>query len=412
MERLVVGLTGAFGSGCTFLSTNFFQERFKFHRYSLSDELKKQYEIEKGHPYENRSELQVFGNELRSKDAEALAKLVHEKILGDEAEANALALLEDSKDTKFYAVVDSIRNPAEIEFFRKHFPEFVLFAVFADYEVRWGRVKREYDESKDTFDKDERKDQGASEPSYGQKITSCFFQADVVISNNNYINHLSPNEQYFDMLSRLDNYIRAFTEPTKSKPTIDETLMATAYAVGRRSRCIRRRVGAVIVDRAKCVLSTGFNSVPAGLNDCKSKFGECYRIMKRNDMKGLVLSQLREECFKDSFISERENIASEITSHIKVLELCRSLHAEENAILGLVGRSFISDLSESTLYTTTYPCNLCANKIVQVGIRHVVYFEPYPVVEAKLIFDEAGVKTTPFEGVTFRAFFKAFDFEE
>ena len=60
------------------------------------------------------------------------------------------------------------------------------------------------------------------------------------------------------------------------------------------------------------------------------------------------------------------------------------------------------------MYVTTYPCNLCANKIVQAGIKKVVYFEPYPVEEAKKIFKEANVISEPFEGVTFRAFFKFF----
>ena len=92
-----------------------------------------------------------------------------------------------------------------------------------------------------------------------------------------------------------------------------------------------------------------------------------------------------------------------------MLELCRALHGEESAILNLVGRGV--DLTDSTMYVTTYPCNLCANKIVQSKIKKVVYFEPYPVEEAKLIFREANVETEPFEGVTFRAFFKFFKYE-
>ena len=92
-----------------------------------------------------------------------------------------------------------------------------------------------------------------------------------------------------------------------------------------------------------------------------------------------------------------------------MLEKCRALHGEENAIMNLVGRGI--DLKESTIYVTTYPCNLCANKIVQAGIKKVVYFEPYPVEEAKQILKEGGVETESFEGVTFRAFFKFFKYE-
>ena len=59
---------------------------------------------------------------------------------------------------------------------------------------------------------------------------------------------------------------------------------------------------------------------------------------------------------------------------------------------------------------TTHPCNLCANKIVQAGIAKVVYFEPYPVKEAKAILKEGKVHSEPFEGVTFRAFFKFYQY--
>ena len=58
----------------------------------------------------------------------------------------------------------------------------------------------------------------------------------------------------------------------------------------------------------------------------------------------------------------------------------------------------------ATLYTTTYPCNLCANKIAQVGIRNIVYFEPYPMEEAKNILNKHNIKQTPFEGVTYNGY--------
>ncbi|NCO65633.1 MAG: hypothetical protein COW32_09050 [Candidatus Aquicultor secundus] len=60
----------------------------------------------------------------------------------------------------------------------------------------------------------------------------------------------------------------------------------------------------------------------------------------------------------------------------KVLDLCRALHAEEHAILRMGARHMPGEL---TIYTTTFPCLLCANKIVQAGIKNVVYIEPYPV---------------------------------
>ena len=85
------------------------------------------------------------------------------------------------------------------------------------------------------------------------------------------------------------------------------------------------------------------------------------------------------------------------------------IRSAESAILNLVGRG--TDSIDTTMYVTTFPCNLCANKIVQSGIKNVIYFEPYPVQEAKDIFKEANVIAKPFEGVTFRAFFKFYQYE-
>ncbi|HML69183.1 MAG TPA: deaminase [Clostridia bacterium] len=407
MERIIFGLTGAFGSGCSFLAEHFFVKNFAYRKYSLSDELKHKYALENGEEYKSRSDLQKFGNEVRRADIAALAKAVLVKINADDIAEQERAKTDGKEYHQAPIIIDSIRNPAEIEFFRANCPSFVLFAIFADYDTRWDRVKADYNESKDAFDRDEAKDQGSNEPSYGQRITSCFFQADVVISNNSEINPDSPNEAFENMRKNLLNYTKAFSEPTKSKPTIQETVMAMAYAVGRRSKCIKRRVGAVIVDGKMRVLSTGFNAAPVGLKDCEQQIGNCYRATKKKKLHGEIHRRILMD-----FPSCETKVADDIISKFKILELCRALHAEENAILSLVGHSFGTDLTEATLYTTTYPCNLCANKIVQVGIKHVIYFEPYPVKEAKKIFEEAKVKAEGFEGVTFRAFFRAFNFEE
>ena len=60
------------------------------------------------------------------------------------------------------------------------------------------------------------------------------------------------------------------------------------------------------------------------------------------------------------------------------------------------------------LYSTTFPCNLCANKIVTVGIRKVVYAEPYTMEEAKKVFKKDGVELERFQGVKSRAYFRLY----
>jgi deoxycytidylate deaminase len=59
-----------------------------------------------------------------------------------------------------------------------------------------------------------------------------------------------------------------------------------------------------------------------------------------------------------------------------LLEFGRDIHAEMSAICD-AARNGLS-LGGSSLYTTTFPCHLCAKHIVASGIRRVVYLEPYP----------------------------------
>ena len=89
-----------------------------------------------------------------------------------------------------------------------------------------------------------------------------------------------------------------------------------------------------------------------------------------------------------------------------MLDYCRALHAEESAIVNMARLSVSANLSKATLYTTTYPCNLCANKIAHVGIKKLIYFEPYPQREAKEILNAHNVKQIPFEGVTYNGYFR------
>ena len=384
MQRVIIGFTGAFGSGTSYLAKNFF-EKMGYTTLSLSVILREEYRIKNGKSADTRNDLQVFGNTLRKCNPQYLAEKIDEII---------------SKDhTKNY-VIEGIRNPSEIYYFRNKYTDFILIGVHADYDVRWNRVKDIYKNSKEAFDKDESKDKGVLEPNYGQRIRDCFFESDLIIMNNKDFLCNEDDDNYNNMKSKIEAYIKALHDPQKSNPTSQETLMAAAYAIGRRSKCYKRKVGAIIVDKHNRIISSGFNGVPIGLQECKSKYGKCYRDIKRKEVDEKICQNLNVDIENSYKIAE---------SNVKLLELCRSLHAEESAILNLVDRG--TDLNETTMYVTKFPCNLCANKIVQLGIKNVIYFEPYPVQEEKEIFKEANVIATPFEGVTFRAFFKFYQYE-
>ncbi len=125
--------------------------------------------------------------------------------------------------------------------------------------------------------------------------------------------------------------------------------------VSRRSTCLRRKVGAVFV-RDKRILSTGYNGAPSGLRHC------------------LEIGCLREKLAVPS--GERH-------------ELCRGLHAEQNAIIqaALHGVS----IRGATLYCTSHPCIICSKMIINSGISGVVFRDGYSDGLSREILTEAGV---------------------
>ena len=140
------------------------------------------------------------------------------------------------------------------------------------------------------------------------------------------------------------------------RPSWESYFMEIAKMVALRSTCLRRKTGAVIV-RDKRILATGYNGAPSGVRHCDE------------------VGCLREELGIPS--GERH-------------ELCRGLHAEQNAILqaALHGVS----LKDSEIFTTHEPCILCSKMLINVGIKKIYYLEPYPDELARELLEEAGVE--------------------
>lgn len=378
----VIGLVGPFGSGCSYVA-NKIGDIYGYELFSLSDVLRD--EFKKEYPKKKkvaRKELQDFGDKIREeKGCHYLASAVCEKINQDK--------------TKNY-VVDSIRNPEEINFLRKSFAQFFLFGVFAEPDLRWKRVSEKYNNDRRAFDEDDKRDSNEG-IGYGQRVTDSFRMSDIILLNNENIIEGNKNEELF--LAKLKRDVNLIEEKEVFAPTHVETNMAIAYAESMRSSCLKRKVGAVIVDLAGAVVSSGYNEVPAANNTCKCEYGMCYRDKLKKDYRESLDSTIRKE-------KEREEAYKLFKKNFKILDYCRALHAEENAILNVARVGASAALPASTLFTSTYPCNLCANKIAQVGIKHIVYFEPYPMEEAKKILTDKSVEQEPFEGVTYNGYFR------
>ncbi len=139
------------------------------------------------------------------------------------------------------------------------------------------------------------------------------------------------------------------------RPSWNEYFMEIALLVRKRSTCIRRQIGCVIVSDKK-IMSTGYNGAPAGLRHC------------------LDTGCLREKMGIPS--GQRH-------------ELCRALHAEQNAII----QAAISgiNIKGSTVFCTHFPCSLCAKMLINVRVDKIYYIEGYPDDLSKSLLLEANI---------------------
>jgi dCMP deaminase len=141
-----------------------------------------------------------------------------------------------------------------------------------------------------------------------------------------------------------------------ARPSWDEYFLEVACLVSRRSTCLRRSVGAVLV-RDKKILATGYNGAPSGVK----------------------------HCIDIGCIREKLNIPSG-QRH----ELCRGLHAEQNVLLQAALHG--SSTKGSVLYVTNQPCMICAKMLINAGINEIVIREGYPDETAGKFLKEAKIK--------------------
>jgi dCMP deaminase len=146
------------------------------------------------------------------------------------------------------------------------------------------------------------------------------------------------------------------------RPSWQEYFMEITRLVARRSTCLRRAVGAVLVVD-KRILATGYNGAPSGLAHC-SEVG-CLR--EKNQIPS----------------GERH-------------ELCRGLHAEQNAIIQAAYHGI--RIQGSTLYCTNHPCVICAKMIINAGIQEIIYESGYGDDLARGLFKEAGISVRQISG--------------
>lgn len=140
------------------------------------------------------------------------------------------------------------------------------------------------------------------------------------------------------------------------RPSWNQYFMEITKVVAKRSTCLRRQVGSIIV-KDRHILASGYNGAPSGLDHC-----------------------LETGCMREELKVPRGE------RH----ELCRGLHAEQNAIIQAAVHGV--QIKGGTLYSTTFPCVLCAKMLINAGIVKIVYQASYPDELSMKILQEANVE--------------------
>lgn len=141
----------------------------------------------------------------------------------------------------------------------------------------------------------------------------------------------------------------------KGRPDWDQYFMEIAGIVAKRSTCMRRNIGSLMV-KEKRILSTGYNGAPSGVPHCADV--GCVR-----EARGVASGERH--------------------------ELCRGLHAEQNAIIQAAYHGV--SIQGSLLYSTHLPCSICVKMIINAGIDQVFYLEGYPDDLATQLIAESGI---------------------
>ena len=325
---MLIGLTGRNAAGKGEVAKHLQSKSFYY--YSLSDAIRD--EIRSRHLTITRDRLIEVGNELRTQFGPGvLAERILKRVEMD----------------KNY-VIDSIRNPAEVNAFRKATKNFKLLLIKAPIEVRFERSvvrNRESDpiSFEDFVELEKREEAGDTT---AQNLIQVERLADEILDNDSSIEELCP---------RVDALVGRLMRQ-EQRPDWDQYFMDIARVVATRSNCMKRKVAAIIV-RDKRVISTGYNGSPRGTRNCNE--GGCPRC---------------------------NNMAASGTG----LDECLCSHGEENAIVQASYHGV--SLKDAIIYTTFAPCLMCAKMIINSGIREVVFNLEYPLNDSSFrLFKEAGI---------------------
>ncbi|KQF79084.1 deoxycytidylate deaminase [Acinetobacter baumannii] len=344
---------------------------------------------------------------------------------------------------KTYIVIDAIRNPYEAKYFKDRYSAFYLISINAPNEDRRKYLQEKFKFTIDQIEQMDKKESGElvrnseedancttcgskkthPKDPYHELITSNVKHC-IEISDIHIFNPRNEPTNHNVLKAQLAWYISLMKHPGLTTPTSLERVMQIAYTAKMNSGCISRQVGAVVTDEDYSIKAVGWNDVakgqvPCGLRSLQEldEFSSetDYSLYERTSEKfreeaGKQLIKLKNignngrhlaYCFK-SIQNKVEGEKNQVHT--------RSLHAEENAFLQLAKYGGIG-INGGKLFTTASPCELCAKKAYQLGIKEIVYIDPYPGIAMTHIL-AIGVNPptlTQFRGAVGRAYHQLYE---
>ena len=328
-----------------------------------------------------------------------------------------------------FFVVDSLRNPYEVLYFRERYSAFYLMSINTDEENR-RRNLEEANYAKDDIDsldgvEHPEKRKGIADSYYTQDVQSCIEISHIHIVHHNELVHLN-----YDLKRQLVHFIALMLHPGLVSPSPMERLMQIAYTAKLNSGCISRQVGAAVTDQYFSVKAIGWNTVPEGQTPCSLR--DFNDLCSNCDLSAFSPYELKDAEFRKVITTFQSNYNTSDASKLKTdyglpLPFCfkdyytvqnkgqknqvhtRSLHAEENAFLQLA-KYGSEGIKGGKLFTTASCCELCAKKAYQLGIKEIYYIDSYPGISLRHIL-MAGTnipKLSLFQGAIGRAYLQLY----
>lgn len=411
-----------------------------------------------GHPFEEYDKKKDYGHEHLFYVVEKVNDIIKGCHKHDENKARRF-------------VIDSIRNSMELLFLRERYNSFYSIALHNDGKERDlvqakvavaiapnpleelspeerqeidNRAKPIVDKMMDLSEIEGKKDDFEEGKFFLPDISRCVTESELHIrfyEEGSATTFKTYTEQWM-------KYISLILRPGIVAPTRDERCMSMAYVAKFNSGCISRQVGCVITGSDYTIKSVGWNDPPAPQLPCSLRFvdelcddercQQCskdYQIYSKFEMADRKHYKVKDEDGKLLFEGDgfRNCLSIETGGSLgKVLEAgqsypycfrsrynkykgnkdavnTRSLHAEENTMLRITKMGGLG-LDGGIMFVTASPCILCSKKAYQIGIKEIVYLDPYTDIAPELIlmcgYDQP--KLRPFMGAIGETFYKLY----